>query len=132
MRMQITAGQLICVDVLVDPLMTDLDVVRPFEPLRYLFWTPILADLLLHQLPLRCGDTTLSFLMATGHRLFMRHHWLIVGSTPVTAQLTANCRLIYAHMLGDVTLSMASFLKRGNLASLFSGKLRISTHRYSL
>ena len=129
MRMQITPSGLICVDVLIHPFMTDLHFMLLFEALRYLLWTPILAELLLHQRPLRCGDTTLGLLLATGHRLFMRHRWTLAGSTPITAHLAADRHLAGAHILSDIALGMPGFLKRRNLVSLCSGELRVRMYR---
>jgi len=127
---QITPSLFIAQDVLIDPLMTDLDMLVFQQPARNLFRAPIHMNFGFDQRPDFRLDPALT-LLTPAHRQVMGLLWSIATLTTITAQLSTDRGFVHPKAIGDLRLVMTHFHKRIYLVSLCLGKLFVGLHKCS-
>jgi hypothetical protein len=104
-------------DVLINPLVTDLDMMMFRQPTRNLFRAPIQTHFRFDQYLCFRLDTTPTF-PAPVHRQAMSLLWSIAALTMITFQLPTDGRFVHSNAIGDFRLIMTHFQQRKYLVSL--------------
>ena len=130
MLVQITTSSFVTQNVLVNPLMTDLDLVVFQQPARNLFRAPILTNFGLDQRPGFSLDSALT-LLAPAHCQTMGLLRSIAALTIIAIQFSTDRPFIHANAFSNLGLIMSHFQKRIYLVSLCLGKLFVGSHKCS-
>ena len=132
--MKISSGLFIDKDVLVDPFMTDLQIMVFPEPAGYLLRAPFLADQRLNQVP-GGSVNSISCFLASAQSKLLGLFGSIASLPSIPSQLSADRRFVNLNNVCDLRLIVSCFQKsipkgilRINLVSLFLGKLLVETH----
>jgi hypothetical protein len=126
--MKVTSSSFICVDVLVDPLMTNTVTFILPHPQRYLLRAPVLSDLYLNPGPsLRMNTSSLPF--TSGYRILMSLFRTINSLAAVSFQFSANGRFMNSNCFSYLRLIVVTFQKCLNLISLTLGELVVAHKR---
>src|SRR3990170_5963250 len=128
MTIQVTSRVFVCQDVLVNPLVTDLDGMLPAQPPRDLLWAPIQMQLRFVPLPCFRQDVN-SAVIAAAKRLVLSLLGTVASQTAIAAQLPTYVGFVCANHNGDFASVMSHFQQGIYLVSLCLGKLRVAHKR---
>src|SRR3989337_754951 len=128
MTIQVTSRVFVCQDVLVNPLVTDLDGMIPTQPSRDLLRAPIQTQLSFDHLPCFRQDANSAVIAAT-KRLGMSLLGPVASQTAIAAQLPTYGGFVRANHFGDLRSVVTHFQQGIYLVSLFLGKLRVAHKR---
>jgi len=128
MKIQFSFSSLTHQNVLINPLMADVEGMSTLQSPRYLLWTPVQSDLFVDQVP---GQTlnTLSRDVSAVKSIFVRLFRSISSQTVIAFQFSAGCLFIPQNHLRNLCLFITHFQQSINLVSLFTGKLFVSHKR---
>src|SRR3990172_1601176 len=127
MSVQAAARSFVLENILVDPFMTDTDILLLLQPARNLFGAPVLPQQSLHQSPHVGSNPWQGFLPALQGQT-VRLLRAITASAFISEKLSADGRFVHFKHLRDLGLVMSHFLQGINLVSLFLGKLGVGSH----
>jgi hypothetical protein len=127
---QVTSTLFIAQDVLIYPLVTNLDIIVFQQPARNLFWAPFHTNFGFHQRPGFSLDPAFN-LLSPPLRQGICLLWSITSLTTISAQLSTYRGFIHSYKFGDLGLIYSHFHKRIYLVSLFLGKLFVGSHKCS-
>ena len=119
---KVTSTPFVCVDILVNPLMTDTNFPIFLHPERDLFRAPILTDLFFYPPPGLGWDSS-AIPAASLHRFAMSLFGTISSLASVPPHLSADSRFVNSDRLGYLRLIVVTFQKCLYLISLTLGKL---------
>src|SRR4030066_791992 len=129
MTIQLTSRLFVHQDVLVNPLMTDLDRIEPLQPSRDLLRAPIQTKLRFDQIPCFWQNVKMAVIAAT-KRLVMSLLRTVASLPTISSQLSTYSGFVRPDHLGDLCLIVVHFQQSRYLVSLFLGKLRVA-HKHS-
>jgi len=128
---EVTANTFVFEDILIEPLMTDANLLLLFQSARDLFRAPVLAQQPFHNTPRFSGNPGNALLLAF-HCQTMGLLRTIAASPLISFQFAADSRFVYANHCCNLCLRMSCFLQRIYLVSLLLGKLAVGSHRAPL
>src|SRR3989304_6448038 len=128
MTIQIASRMFVRQDILVNPLVADLDGRIPIQPSRDLLWAPIQTQLRFDQLPCFRQDSH-SAVIATTKRFVMSLLGPVASQTAIAAQLPTYGGFVRANHCGDLRSVVTHFQQGIYLVSLFLGKLCVAHKR---
>ncbi len=112
--MEISSRMFIHENVLVDPLMTDLNTVVILEPIRYLLWAPFLADQCFDQDPGGSSYAILDFLASFQSKL-LRLLGPISFQSTIASHFSADRGPVNTDYSSYLDLQMSHFQEGVNL-----------------
>jgi hypothetical protein len=127
---QVTASPLVSPNVLVDPLMANLNAIFLHQPTRNLLRAPVLAKQLFYHAPVFWPQARSGF-VATLERHFMRLPWSVATLPVITPHFAGNGRFMHFQYIRNFTSAMPGFQQGRNLVSLFLGNLGVGSHECS-
>src|SRR4030067_221530 len=101
MKIQIASRMFVRQDVLVNPLVADLEGMLPTQPSRDLLWAPIQTQLRFDQLPRFRQDANSAVIAAT-KRLVMSLLGPVASQTAIAAPLPTYGGFVRANHCGDL------------------------------
>jgi len=126
----ITTGLLIAQDVMINQLMTDLDLVVSKEPAWNLIWAQFHGNLGVDQSPGFALDPSLSLFPYTN-----RHLVCLFGSITslslIVFSIPTDGRFVSADEIGDFRFLIIHFLQRINLVSLYLDNQCVGSYKCS-